>query len=1399
MTSKPTPPTHMKKRRRKIVDEEDGGDGAKRAREEEASVVDVAPPLLPTIQFEDGSARSPTRTGAVPWESEASGIAAAQLVEGGCEPVRLLGTFVAEFEVKDKKVWKWLTREVPKSRREKTKLHELGVEVFSRRGEPGCPASARHVPVFRLVQAILNGRLTTDSKTLRVLECIDALQTPANVAKFGAPGLRTLGLLRSGDRVELRVYATRLLFYLIADESVKTVVDSLDPATPVAFRACEPSSYRADPLFVNPSPHASPFSLESVMRSSEHPGGPEIERVPETLKLEMYPYQKQALSWMLGMERLRGGVNSLFWEKRSFVDGGDWYYSPDIGECRLEPPELSKGGLLCDEMGLGKTLQVVGLMLANPGGQSLVVVPNPLVAQWQDEISKSTDALRVLTFVGDSSSESWPGDENSFDVCLTTYETVRDRKKSKPLFKRRWHRVVLDEMQMVSSPNTIVSRRCCGLDAELRWMVSGTPLSDSVDDLNGELRFLRVCPFSLSDKTDGYWEHSIKGPWARQDTDALDRLGMLLRKISLRRSKAQVYARGHMTGRKIIDLPDRFDRRVALEPPPTSSEALAIRACEALAAAALRGVAFHASAERIRETAFRVARAASTSLHVVSDRDVDDLSRFSSQSSSGHPRHDLAGLSSSLTSYVPPALSPADAIATLAVRDNSFVTRRQRAGAIGAENFLGHGREDVGRVHAAARATSTLTLVERSNRVRARIAQLETRRRDAKNAVRDAALKWTLARCVCCSGLLETFSGETQELSLRRRCKFARVLLKDIPERKRAWHRRWDQRGLLAFVESKIETMGLFSWADVVAAQAEAVRVEGHLQLELRALKQQAERIDESARLAREERDSKEKEAMELFAQLAEMRSLRLPDGPSPELLEFEAADAAHNEILIRNSQFRQRETEVAQERRKSAELALFSGDSNRAEEREIATLSSRARELQRDSRLAAERLGADATDEQKRVWQELQSRKLSSKNLSAREKAELKASERFFLSQLPVEAARFFVPVENEPAEAQLQLQVTQSGFFDLGRLEDPRNHPLMRCPVCFCVVDYEKKIANSSTAALLYTGCLHSMCLGCAQQIVLTKGVEDATRKRGVRRDTALRLADSGELDAPCVICRKNFRLTECVIVSRFSEDDEQKEKEFGDEDDLSVADDDRKEGAPRFSLAPSLAEAVYAGLAAPPENHPTQYYLTRRATITPCIGLKLLGHISAARSVELSFKVSACVNDVRKIVDADRTEKVVVFTSVRSATTMLLKAFQSAKIGCSLLNEKKNSTEAVATWRFDPTCSVFVVYSGVTTAGLTLTAARHLFVLEPFMSIGEELQAKNRCHRIGQTRQVYTTTYYVKNTIDERVLAYRDQDNTNKAEESLSSLSHPRPSDDSEFDDMLNYVLGVFPRSS
>lgn len=76
---------------------------------------------------------------------------------------------------------------------------------------------------------------------------------------------------------------------------------------------------------------------------------------------------------------------------------------------------------------------------------------------------------------------------------------------------------------------------------------------------------------------------------------------------------------------------------------------------------------------------------------------------------------------------------------------------------------------------------------------------------------------------------------------------------------------------------------------------------------------------------------------------------------------------------------------------------------------------------------------------------------------------------------------------------------------------------------------------------------------------------------------------------------------------------------------------------------------------------------------------------------------------------------------------------------------------------------TCSSFLppfrTPVGAAAAGLTLTAASTVVLLEPLLCASDEAQAVNRCHRLGQTAPVVNIIQlYVTHSVEERLLAYR-----------------------------------------
>jgi E3 ubiquitin-protein ligase SHPRH len=56
-------------------------------------------------------------------------------------------------------------------------------------------------------------------------------------------------------------------------------------------------------------------------------------------------------------------------------------------------------------------------------------------------------------------------------------------------------------------------------------------------------------------------------------------------------------------------------------------------------------------------------------------------------------------------------------------------------------------------------------------------------------------------------------------------------------------------------------------------------------------------------------------------------------------------------------------------------------------------------------------------------------------------------------------------------------------------------------------------------------------------------------------------------------------------------------------------------------------------------------------------------------------------------------------------------------------------------------------FMLNSHSQSSGLTLLAATHVFLIEPLLNIGLELQATHRVHRIGQEKETFVWKYIIK----------------------------------------------------
>lgn len=152
----------------------------------------------------------------------------------------------------------------------------------------------------------------------------------------------------------------------------------------------------------------------------------------------------------------------------------------------------SEGALLADEMGLGKTVQVaVALRLLVRAGiihRALIVVPVPLLMNWQRELEKWAPELSVRAITGSSQDRRvlymLPA-----SVLLVAYDSVRDDVLGLPP-EETFELVVLDEAQRIKNASSQTALACRLLPRTRSWAMSATPVENSVDDLASVFAFV---------------------------------------------------------------------------------------------------------------------------------------------------------------------------------------------------------------------------------------------------------------------------------------------------------------------------------------------------------------------------------------------------------------------------------------------------------------------------------------------------------------------------------------------------------------------------------------------------------------------------------------------------------------------------------------------------------------------------------------------------------------------------------------------------------------------------------------------------------------------------------------------------------------------------------------------
>ncbi|KZT58177.1 hypothetical protein CALCODRAFT_495268 [Calocera cornea HHB12733] len=130
----------------------------------------------------------------------------------------------------------------------------------------------------------------------------------------------------------------------------------------------------------------------------------------------------------------------------------------------------------------------------------------------------------------------------------------------------------------------------------------------------------------------------------------------------------------------------------------------------------------------------------------------------------------------------------------------------------------------------------------------------------------------------------------------------------------------------------------------------------------------------------------------------------------------------------------------------------------------------------------------------------------------------------------------------------------------------------------------------------------------------------------------------------------------------------------------------------------------------------------------------------------------KVQALVKHLLYLKTKEPDAKSIVFSAWVDSLNIIARALQENGISCIRVEAGRN---AAREFRLDPACRVLLLHGERENAGLNVTCANRVFLLEPVVNHAFEVQAIGRVDRMGQTRATEVFCYYAIDTVEKGVL--------------------------------------------
>lgn len=143
--------------------------------------------------------------------------------------------------------------------------------------------------------------------------------------------------------------------------------------------------------------------------------------------------------------------------------------------------------------------------------------------------------------------------------------------------------------------------------------------------------------------------------------------------------------------------------------------------------------------------------------------------------------------------------------------------------------------------------------------------------------------------------------------------------------------------------------------------------------------------------------------------------------------------------------------------------------------------------------------------------------------------------------------------------------------------------------------------------------------------------------------------------------------------------------------------------------------------------------------------------------------SSKTNAALELLMDIWSANPTDKVIVFsffTSYLDVLTIPLNAARIEYLQYTGAMPARERTNVLNEFKTNPQVKVLLISLKAGNVGLTLTAANRVIIMEPFWNPYVEEQARDRVHRIGQSKPVTIYNLVTDESVEDRIIQLQDK---------------------------------------